>query len=213
MSSSGTSPDHRQTLLLFGAGGHGRVVGDAALLTDQWREIMASDGNPSFCRGALIAGISLRPVEAARALSGPLHVAIGSNTAREREASAWGHDRLVSIIHPAATVSASSHVGAGCFLAAGSVTAPGAVLAAGVIINHGAVVDHDAQVGAFSHIAPHATLGGGAVIGQRVLVGSGAVVLPLMRVADDVVIGAGAVVAAPITQAGTYAGVPARRIA
>ena len=49
------------------------------------------------------------------------------------------------------------------------------------------------------------------VIGNRVSIGSNATILPV-RVADNVVIGAGAVVTRDITEAGTYAGNPARRI-
>ncbi|WJR76352.1 acyltransferase [Bradyrhizobium sp. NP1] len=47
------------------------------------------------------------------------------------------------------------------------------------------------------------------VIGDRVSIGSNATILPV-RIADDVVVGAGAVVTKDITQAGTYAGNPAR---
>ena len=90
--------------------------------------------------------------------------------------------------------------------------APGARVGRGVIVNHGAVVDHDVVLGAFCHVAPNATLGGGVHIGRRVLVGAGAVVLPGITIADDVVIGAGAVASAPLLEAGTYAGVPARKI-
>ena len=49
------------------------------------------------------------------------------------------------------------------------------------------------------------------VIGNRVSIGSNATILPV-RIADNVVIGAGAVVTRDITEAGTYAGNPARRI-
>jgi acetyltransferase-like isoleucine patch superfamily enzyme len=48
-------------------------------------------------------------------------------------------------------------------------------------------------------------------IGDRVSIGSNATILPV-RIADDVVIGAGAVVTRDISQSGTYAGNPARRI-
>jgi acetyltransferase-like isoleucine patch superfamily enzyme len=49
------------------------------------------------------------------------------------------------------------------------------------------------------------------VIGDRVSIGSNATIMPV-RVADDVVIGAGSVVTTDITEAGTYAGNPARRL-
>ncbi|MGY4237931.1 acetyltransferase-like isoleucine patch superfamily enzyme [Bradyrhizobium sp. USDA 4449] len=50
------------------------------------------------------------------------------------------------------------------------------------------------------------------VIGDRVSIGSNATILPV-RIASDVVIGAGAVVTKDITEPGTYAGNPARRMA
>ena len=49
------------------------------------------------------------------------------------------------------------------------------------------------------------------VIGNRVSIGSNATIMPVY-IADDVVIGAGAVVTRDLTEAGTYAGNPARRI-
>lgn len=54
-------------------------------------------------------------------------------------------------------------------------------------------------------------LWGKTVIGNRVSIGSNATILPV-RIADDVVIGAGAVVTRNITEPGTYAGNPARRL-
>jgi acetyltransferase-like isoleucine patch superfamily enzyme len=49
------------------------------------------------------------------------------------------------------------------------------------------------------------------LIGNRVSIGSNATIMPV-RIVDDVVIGAGSVVTKDITEAGTYAGNPARRL-
>ncbi|RYX97707.1 MAG: acetyltransferase [Comamonadaceae bacterium] len=203
----------RKPLLIFGAGGHGRVVADAALLQAAWSVVTASDRDPARCRGELLPGIALQPV--AVPSGADVHIAIGGNQAREkeaREALAAGGATLVSVIHPAARVSPFCAIAPGCFVAAGAVLAPGVDLDAGVIVNHGAVVDHDTHIGAFTHIAPNATLGGGVAIGQRVLVGAGAIVLPLVTIGDDITVGAGSVVRTHLTEAGTYVGVPARRI-
>lgn len=201
------------SLLLFGAGGHARVVADAALASAGWVSIIGSDRDALRCTGELVPGVILFQVgDAALASIAGIHIAIGNNAARETEAAAWGHARLVTVIHPAAMVSPLAEIGAGCFLAAGAIVGPGARMDMGVIVNHGAVVDHDVMLGAFCHVAPNATLGGGVRIGRRVLVGAGAVVLPGITIADDVVIGAGAVANAPLLEAGTYAGVPARNI-
>ena len=199
-------------LLVFGAGGHGRVVADAALLQQAWGLVEASDRDPARCQGLLLPGVPLLDLATALARRSGIHIAIGSNTARQKEALLWSLERLVSVCHTKATVSTFAHIGAGCFIAANAVLAPGASLGAGCIVNHGAVVDHDVRLGAFSHVAPLACLGGGAVLGQRVLVGAAAVVLPGVVIGDDVVIGAGAVVNRPLFEPGIYAGVPARRL-
>ena len=198
-----------RTLLIVGAGGHGRVVADAALAAGAWERIVATDRDPARCRGELLAGIALQPVEQGGASA--VHVAIGAPAAREREARASTLP-LATVIHPRASVSPHSRLEAGCFVAAQAVLAPLATLGECVIVNHGAVVDHDVQVGEFTHVAPLVALSGAVRIGRRVLVGAGAKVLPGVRVGDDVVIGAGSVVIADLTEPGTYAGVPARRI-
>ena len=199
-------------LLLFGAGGHGRVVAEAAMLADVWAVINGSDRNADLCVGDLLPGIPLFDCSAAELFDGRVHVAIGHNASREKEASIWGVTRLVSVVHPSANISKFSRVADGCFVAATAVLAAGSCLAAGVIVNHGAVVDHEVDVGAFSHIAPHATLGGRSRVGKRVFIGAGAVLLPAVSVADDVIVGAGAVVLSNLTHAGTYVGSPARKI-
>lgn len=210
--SSSKPPDANTTLLIFGAGGHGRVLVDAALLAHKWKKIVVSDRKLPENQSELLPGISLLTAEAALVLDPSVHIAIGNNLSRQKEAGAWGHERLMSVVHRAAVVSVFSRIGSGCFVAAGAVIGPSAQVGMCVIVNHGAVIDHDVEVGAFSHIAPNASLGGHARLGQRVLIGSGAVVLPSIVIGDDVVVGAGSVVNANLQGPGTYAGVPARKI-
>jgi len=198
-------------LLILGAGGHGRVVADAAVCAGQWTRVVASDRDPARCQGELVAGVDLLPLDAAVLACAAVHVAIGNAESREKESAAVA-GKLATVTHPRAVVSTHAQVSAGCFVAAQAVIGPHAVLGRCVIVNHGAVADHDVSVGDFSHIAPLAVLGGGARVGRRVLIGSGAIVLPGVSVGDDVVVGAGAVVSADLPEAGTYAGVPARRL-
>lgn len=210
--SSPKSFDAAPPLLIFGAGGHGRVLADAALLAYKWSRIVVSDRALPANQSELLPSVSLLEADVALALDPLVHIAIGNNHFRQKEAGAWGHERLVSVVHPAAVVSVFSNLGSGCFVAAGAVIGPLAQLGMGVIVNHGAVVDHDVEVGAFSHIAPNAALGGHVKLGQRVLIGSGATVLPSVEIGDDVIVGAGAVVNANLLEPGTYAGIPARKI-
>lgn len=205
-------PDALPTLLILGAGGHGRVVADAAQRQGAWASLAATDRNAARWSGELLPGVPLRPLAALEGTA-PLHVAVGDNAARQRESEAAGLQRLATVVHPQASVSTHAQLAGGCLVAAQAVVAPAARLGHGVIVNHGAVVDHDCVVGEFTHVAPGAKLGGGVTLGRRVLVGAGASVLPGRRVCDDVVIGAGAVVNRDIDEPGTWAGLPARRIA
>lgn len=201
------------TLLILGAGGHGRVVADAALCAGEWQRMVATDRDPARCVGALIEGVQCMALPDALAAPFAIHIAIGHARHREREAAALGTRPLVTVIHPRGAVSPRARVGAGSFVAAQAVVAPGATLGRCAIVNHGAVVDHDVTLGDYVHVAPQAALGGGVSTGHRVLIGSGAVVLPGVRLGDDVIIGAGAVVRSDLLEPGTYAGVPARRLA
>jgi sugar O-acyltransferase (sialic acid O-acetyltransferase NeuD family) len=199
-------------LLILGAGGHGRVVADAALCAAGWQRVTASDRDPARCQGELIAGVRLLPLDVALVDAAAVHVAIGDAASRQREAAALTAGVLATVIHPRASVSNQARVSAGCFIAAQAVVAAGASVGVGVIVNHGAVVDHDVTVGDFSHIAPLVALGGAVRVGRRVLIGSSAAVLPGLTIADDVVVGAGAVVCQDLPEAGVYAGVPARKL-
>ena len=204
--------DTASCLLVFGAGGHGRVVADAARVKHQWKVVVASDRKLADHQTELLPGVRLLSADAARALNTSVHIAIGNNSFRQKEAGFWGHERLASVVHQQAVVSVFSDVGPGSFIAALAIVGPLARVGMGVIVNHGAVVDHDVEVGAFSHIAPNASLGGHVKLGQRVLIGSGAVVLPSIVIGDDVTVGAGSVVNENLLEPGTYVGIPARKV-
>ena len=80
------------------------------------------------------------------------------------------------------------------------------------IVNTHAIVEHDCHIGAFVHLSPGACVAGGCRIGDGVWIGSNATVIPELVIAEGTVIGAGSTVVRPITEAGIYAGTPARRI-
>jgi sugar O-acyltransferase (sialic acid O-acetyltransferase NeuD family) len=205
-------PESASHLLIFGASGHGRVVADAALLSFTWAAVSVSDRDPVRLHSDFLPAVGVVAPQAIPEQA-QIHVAIGDNRARALEARALGEGRMVTVQHPDATVSALATVSKGCFIAAQAVVAPRSKLGLAVIVNHGAVVDHDCLVGAYTHIAPRACLGGGVHVGQHVLLGAGAIVLPGIEICDHAVIGAGAVVCKPVREAGTYVGVPARRLA
>jgi sugar O-acyltransferase (sialic acid O-acetyltransferase NeuD family) len=196
----------------MGAGGHAKVVIDAALASG-WdlTQICVLDDAPERA-GATILGLRIATPAVPDALGALFHVAIGNSDAR-----GGLHDRAVrnggspaTIIHPRAVISPSATIGAGSFVAAGAVVGPDGSCGIGTILNHASIIDHDCRVGDFCHIAPGATLGGEVVIENHVLVGASAVVLPGLKVGRGATIGAGAVVTQNVPPGQVWVGAPAR---
>ena len=202
-----------ESIVLFGAGGHAKVVFDAMQASiDDLSGLLVIDESPQLL-GTSFFGCRVAGSAACERLARfRFHVAIGRNDVRravyERLLGRGGAS--MTVVHPRATVSRHARVGEGSFLAAACVLAPQSAVGAAVIVNHGAVVDHDCSVGAYAHIAPNVTLGGNVKIGAGVLVGAGAVVLPGVSVGDGATIGGGAVVIDDVPAFSTVVGVPGR---
>ena len=187
---------HTERFILIGAGGHAKVVFDAAVAAGTpAHAITVVDDNESL-DGAVFLSVKITSGGSAAAGNQACHVAIGRDLIRRdvQQRLAMSGATFRTVCHPAATIASSATIGWGTFVAAGAVIGPDAQLGEGVVVNHGAVVDHDCVVGSFSHVAPNATLGGGVTIGSRVLIGAGAIVLPGLNIGQDAVIAAGAVV-------------------
>ncbi len=200
-------------LFLIGAGGHGRVVLDAILLSRGSDVVELWDDDPELTGNSVLGVVVRAPVDV---LNLPVegHIAIGDNESRGEVAGRClrAGKRLATIIHPRANVSRFAELDDGVFVAAAAVVAPLASIGTGVIVNHGVMVDHDCVVDSFAHLAPGAVLGGGVRVGQRALVGAGAVVKPGLSLGDGCTIGAGAVVTRSVSPGAVVAGVPARSI-
>lgn len=210
------APLDKPLLIVFGAGGHGRVAADAALCSRAFARVVASDRNPAAWGTDLLPGVPVLSPADASALTAPLavHVAIGNNPVRRQEAARLAAElpqaQLASIVHPHASVAATARIGPGCLITAQCVVGPMAELGEGAIVNHGAVVDHDCRIAAWAHIAPGVKLGGAVQVGEAALVGAGSTVLRDLRVGAGATLGAGAVLLQDLPDGDAWAGVPAR---
>lgn len=204
-----------ERLILFGAGGHAKVVLDALLRGG--RDVAGLIDDDPATTGRLVLGLPVlgtRPVLAQEWAGAAVIPALGVNAARAALLD-WLRESqhpLASAVHPAAIVGAGVVLGGGSFLAAGAVINPDTRLGDGVIVNTCASVDHDCRIGRAVHIAPGARLCGGVTIGDETLVGTGAVIIPGISIGARAVIGAGSVVIRDVPDGARVAGNPARAL-
>ena len=206
-------------LLLWGTGGHAKVVLDIARATPAFTEIVFLD-DAKEKQGACFRGC---PVLGGAAVLGSLSgadtvqflVAIGDNqvrAARYREAASQGL-AAATLVHPSAIVSPSAAVGEGTVVMPGAVINADARVGRDCIVNTGAIVEHDCAIGDHVHIAPRAVLGGAVRVGDFSLLGTGAHALPGAEIGEHAVVGAGAVVLRQVPSYAISVGIPAKIVA
>lgn len=201
-------------LAIVGAGGHGRVIADAAQISgwpvihfydDAWPDIGYDTGPWPIVGEAPLLFAQLQNYQG-------VIVGIGDNRVRAamqlrlRDAGA----PLVSVIHPTAVISRHAQLGAGCAVFARAVVNVGARIGQGVILNTGCTVEHDCLIDDFVHIGPNAGLGGGVHIGQQSWVGIGASINHLIHIGRNSTIGSGTTVIRDVPDAMVAVGTPAR---
>lgn len=201
-------------LLVMGAGGHGKVVAEAAVACGQWTEIAFLDGRfPGHSRALdwPVVGSDGEPAVFLREFP-EIFVAFGDNhlrTTRIAELVKIGF-HIPVIVHPAAWVSPSAKLGDGTVVVAGAVVNAGANLGFGCIVNTGATVDHDCSLADGVHISPGAHVGGETTIGEHTWIGIGAAIRHRMQIGARVTVGAGAAVVSDLPSGVVANGVPAR---
>lgn len=154
----------KKRLLVVGAGGHGRSVAEAAILSDQFEVVgFLDDGQPigTIVLNAVVLG-SIASMSQHLAATDQVIVAIGNNAIRERltQQLTEAGFKFATVVHPCAIVSPSASMGAGSAVMAGAVLGTEASLGVSAIVNCGAVVDHHAKVEDYGHLGVNATMAG-----------------------------------------------------
>jgi sugar O-acyltransferase (sialic acid O-acetyltransferase NeuD family) len=201
-------------LIILGAGGHGRVVADAALSSGRRVLSFVDEGSTM----PEMHGVPVRRLDVAGALDlasqhdAELVVAIGDNRTRKKlqEELAAAGARLASVLHPSSVIASSATIGRGTVILACAVVGVDARIADGCIVNTGARVDHDGNIGAFSHLSPGATLGGQVSLGEGVHLAVGVSVRNRVHIGAWSIIGVGAAVVQDVPESVMAYGVPAR---
>ena len=182
-----------KNIAIIGSGGHGKVVGEIALL-NHYETIDFFDD-----RANEIKEFPFTVIDTFDNLSKHLKnydaffVAIGDNELRSQKLKWLKENELniVNLIHPKSTVSKFSSLGKGICVMANAVINIGSLVKDGVIINTSASVDHDCFIDDYSHISPNCSLSGEVKIGKLTHLGTGSSVYPGINIGNNVKSGVG----------------------
>jgi sugar O-acyltransferase (sialic acid O-acetyltransferase NeuD family) len=209
-------------LLVIGTGGQAKETAQLARQIDpgheRWDRISYVSGAAEQ-RGQRLPYGEVRYTDAeVLALQRAVDVAIGIGdpASRCRIARMLGsHSQLhfPNLIHPRVEIDDSV-----VSLGRGNLVCKGVVMTCDIavgdfnLINWNVTIGHDCRIGSCCVVNPAANVSGHVEIGDRCLIGTGAQILQKVSLPALTVIGAGAVLRSSPPYAGTYVGVPARRV-
>jgi sugar O-acyltransferase (sialic acid O-acetyltransferase NeuD family) len=210
--------DSRIPCVIFGAGGHGRVVLDILLSARRYRPVGFLDSNPSLHGRRtdglpILGGLAALPGLAAQGITSAT-IAIGDNGIRRSiadETEGAGFE-LINAIHPSANLAHNVSLGRNVTIAAGALVCAHCQIGDSAILNTGCIIDHETMVGTAAHVCPGARIAGRVTIESGAFVGIGATLLQCLRIGHDAIIGGGAVVTRDVEPMTTVVGVPARTV-
>jgi sugar O-acyltransferase (sialic acid O-acetyltransferase NeuD family) len=189
-------------ILIFGDGGHARVVRDLIDLSGLYtvHSCITPKNEKDWTKSGVDMGV----------------VAIGDNSIRARVVAdikkQMPNFHFVTLIHPSAAVAKGVEIGEGTVVMAGACINMGSQLGKHVIINTRVVLDHDGMIRDFASLGPGAVCGGHVSLGERSHIGLGASVIHRITIGEHTIIGAGSVVVKNIGDRQIALGTPCRPV-
>jgi UDP-N-acetylbacillosamine N-acetyltransferase len=201
--------------LIWGAGGHGRVVRD--VIEASGGEVVgfvARDAADSIDGLPVCVETEFRSVGGNPLPFGASAVAlgIGDNRSRLCAFQSVTGPRWPKCIHPSSIIGRDVQFGDATVVMARVVINAGTLIGPAAILNTGAIVEHDCSVGEGVHLSPGSVLCGGVRVGRLAWIGSGATVTPGVCIGEGAVVGAGATVIRDVSPGLTVVGTPARPV-
>lgn len=194
-------------MILFGAGGHAKVIVDILKRNNITIDRVLDDNSSSKdILGVVVEKNNLTANDHFEAI-----ISIGNNEIRKDIAKKYSL-RYQTAIHPKSVIASDVEIGEGTVVMANASINPDVKIGKHCIINTNAVVEHDCEIGDYVHISPNAAIAGNVGIGEGTHVGIGASVIQGLKVGTWVKIGAGAVIIEDIPDFATVVGNPGKII-
>ena len=195
---------------IFGASGHGKVVADAIISSDETIDFIFDDAPKSISWNSIaIQHSSSLPIAQE---TNEIVIAIGNNKIRKEISSRLNGFKFLVVKHKTAVISSKVSIGQGTVIMANTVINSDVKIGEHCIINTSAVVEHDCQIGDYVHVSPKAVLGGNVAVGEGTHIGIGATIIPEISIGKWATIGAGAVIIRDVPDYAVVVGNPGKII-
>lgn len=185
-------------IIIYGAGGHGRVIAETLELLNQ-KNIIFWDKNFE----STSSDLPIFPPFSNQ--QGSVVLGIGNLQLRKEILDTKGLEiPFINsfLAHPTAFISPSAKLGRGTWIGPFAIVHSHAKIGEHCIINSGSIVDHDARLGRNVHIAPGAVLCGQVSIGDHTFIGANAVIPPGISIGNRAFIKAGSIIKENIEDGG-----------
>jgi sugar O-acyltransferase (sialic acid O-acetyltransferase NeuD family) len=201
-----------KTIAILGASGHGKVVAEIAELSGYKKIVFFDDykdigGFESW----EIQGNTKNLISKLSSFES-CNVAIGDNKVRMEKIKLLqsNNAKIISLIHPQASVSKYSIIQKGTVIMANAVVNPYATVGMSCIVNTNSTIEHDCLIGDGVHISPNVALAGSVSIGNETWIGIGSSVKQNIEIGSNVKVGAGSLVINNLPDDVVAFGVPAK---
>lgn len=199
----------RNKLIIIGAGGHGKVVANIAMLNG-YKEIyfLDDDTSKNYIGKYQIIGTTKDINRYKNEYD--FFIAIGNNQIRKKISMLLLDNNIkpVSLIHPSAVIDDTVQIGYGVVVMANAVINADTMIGNNVIINTASSIDHDCIINDYVHISPGVHIAGNVHIGEKSWLCIGSTIINNITVGADIIVGAGSVVIQNILESGIYVGIP-----
>lgn len=203
----------KDRIIIIGASGHGKVVGDIAKLNG-YKEILFLDDDSSKKTTGKYMVVGTTKDTGTYAEEYDFIVGIGNNLIRKRitdELCKSGINQI-TLIHPTAVIDETVLIGKGTVVMANAVINADSIIGNSCIINTAATIDHDSVIKDYAHISPGVHIAGTVKVGEESWLGIGSSVINNIDISSKCIIGAGGLVNKDIEESGTYVGIPVRKV-
>lgn len=199
-----------KSIIIFGAGGHTKVIIDLIKELNQYTIIGIYDDNKEgdFDGIPILGKIDDNIIKN----SDEYIIGIGNDNIRKIIYERFYNLPWAILIHPRSIVSKRAVINSGSVVFAGAVIQTGVNIGKQCIINTNCNIDHESIVSHFTSICPGVTICGNVIIGELTFVGANSTIIQGKSIGKNCIIGAGTVVIRNVDDYCKVVGNPSRNI-